>query len=291
MRFGRTRRARTGVALIFTIGASFAVAGCGTRPLDLAGACPKLDASTTVPTCTELFDGKVGLKLPATSSDAPVGAVSRGGEFFVSADGTKVRMQPLKLPMSMSTYTAYATTIYRAKVEDGIATGLKPVLRVSEGAILEHTFGSRVLTGVISPRTADGSYDMRPKLPVVMQLASRARGKALPGTIVNATSGARLPDGRCVPPLPSGAENPLVDGFAATVTLERVPSMHVTHDDEMILAWNDSSSAMGRAFYPSVATVLGHDPLGKTWDVVQHGTPNSGPALTLRLGDGPTTPC
>ena len=75
------------------------------------------------------------------------------------------------------------------------------------------------------------------------------------------------------------------------MALERVPSMHVPYDDEMIVAWNDSSSGMGSAFFPSVATVLGHDPLGNTWDVVQHGTPNSGPALTLHLADGPTTPC
>ncbi len=291
MRMGGPRRARAkGVALVFIVGASSTLAGCGSRSIDLAGACPKLDTSTKVPTCTALFDGQSGLKLTAGSRDAPIGAVSRGGRFFIAADGTKFRMQaPKQFPTS--TNTGYATTVYQATVDKGVAKSLKPLLRLSEGAILTHTFGARVLTGVISAHAADDAYDMRHNLPLVIQLASRARGNVLPGTIMNAHRGARLPSGRCIQRLPSGTRNPLVAGYTSRVSLERVPSMHVPHDDELILAWNDSSSGMGNSFYPSVATVLGHDPLGTTWDVVQHGTPDSGPALTLRLADGPTEPC
>ena len=62
--------------------------------------------------------------------------------------------------------------------------------------------------------------------------------------------------------------------------------MHAPFTDQMVLQWEESSSGMGDTFYPSIATVFGHDPLGRSWGVVQHGNPSSGPSLTLQLATG-----
>jgi hypothetical protein len=276
--------------LIAALGAAL-LAGCGSRALDLSGSCPHVDTSATIPTCTSLFPGRTGLKLPAGPEDGPVGAVARGGEFFVDAQGKRFRLKAVKVVPMSSTDTRYATTVYQAKISKGVATSLRPLLRVSEDAILTHTFGAKVLTGVIASRQSDGSYDVDPTLPIAIRLDAHARGKALSGTILNATRSVRVGAGACIARLPDTSANPLTDGFSRKIAIARVPSMHVPHDDELILEWDESSSGMGRDFYPSVATVMGTDPIARTWEVVQHGSPTSGPALKLRLTDGPITTC
>jgi hypothetical protein len=62
--------------------------------------------------------------------------------------------------------------------------------------------------------------------------------------------------------------------------------MHVAYDDELVLKWKNGASNMGHAYYPSIATLLGGDPLGRTWQAVLHGTPTAGPGVTLRLVSG-----
>jgi hypothetical protein len=272
--------------------AAVLLTGCGSRGPDMSGACPHVDESGTIPTCTSLFPGRTGLKLPAGPQDAPVGAVTRGGEFLVDAQGKLFRLKARKVdPTDTDRDTRYATTVYQAKVSNGVATSLRPLLRVSDDAILTHTFGGKTLTGVISSRMTDGSYDVDPKLPIAIRLDANARDKVLHGTIVNAIRTVRVGGGACIVNLPDTSANPLVDGFGRYVTVVRVPSMHVPYDDELVLEWNGSSSGMGSDFYPSVATVMGNDPFARTWQVSQHGTPTSGPSLKLTLTDGPITTC
>jgi hypothetical protein len=63
----------------------------------------------------------------------------------------------------------------------------------------------------------------------------------------------------------------------------RFPGMHVVFDDEMLIVWNESVSNMGSGYYPSVATLLGGDPMDKKWTTLIHGTPNTGPAVDVHL--------
>ena len=99
-------------------------------------------------------------------------------------------------------------------------------------------------------------------------------------------------DGSCLVSLSDdGERNPLRGSFTAEVSLERDPSMHAIFDDEILLVWDGSTSNMGAAFYPSVATVLGGDPFDAEWQTVIHGTPTAGPAVTLHLVDGGGGPC
>lgn len=290
MQMPRVRALRSAAAILL---ASAVLAGCGDgtdQQDDLSTACPKIDLASDVPVCTQLFDASTGIRLPAGNAKEPVGALSRGGQFFVDSRGRKWGVAPIQQP-SEATDRGYATTVYRAQVADGVATSLKPIMRVTEEAILTHTFGGLVLTGTISARLDDGSYNVRPKLPVVIRLADRAEDGALSGSIVNADRPVRIGDGGCVPVLPGTSDNPLVDGFSSNVRLVRVPSMHLPYGDQMVLEWSESSSGMGHAFYPSVATVMGHDPIGTRWEVVQHGNPMSGPALALRLTDGDIATC
>lgn len=275
------------------LGAFIAVAvlaGCGSESgPDLSHACAHLDTSGTVPTCTELFDGPVGLRLPSGTREHPYGAQGHRTDAFITPDGMKIPIKRAPLTIGARTDTRYANTVYRAKVSGGKVTSLTPILRVSENAILNHVFGFKLLVGQISQRNPDGTYNLDRMIPVVIGLDAEARHHALPGRIKNATEAVRLPGGRCVAPLARSSADPLIDGFTSKISLVRVPSMHVPFDDEMVLQWSESSSGMGGEFYPSVATVMGHDALGKTWQVTQHGTPDSGPALKLRLVDGRTS--
>jgi len=211
---------------------------------------------------------------------------------LVDAQGKRFRLKARKVdPTDTDWDTRYATTVYQAKVSNGVATSLRPLLRVSDDAILTHTFGGKTLIGVISSRMTDGSYDVDPKLPIAFRLDASARDKVLHGSIVNAIRPVRVGGGACIAKLPDTSANPLVDEFGRNVTIARVPSMHVPYDDELVLEWNGSSSGMGSDFYPSVATVMGNDPLARAWQVSQHGTPTSGPSLKLALTDGPITTC
>jgi hypothetical protein len=267
------------------------IAGCAAGPdPDLSPACAQVTTSGKLPECTVLHDGSMGLRLPAGTAEHPYGTISRGGESFITSDGTKIRLKPEGTAPENRT-TDYATTVYRAEVTKGVVSALTPVLKVSENAVLTHAFGSRILTGRISVRNDDGSYDFDRMLPVVIQLDKKAVRGALNGTIANATRAVRLPSGRCLPALSQTPANPLVDGFTPHVSLVRVPSMHVPFDDEMVLQWNASSSGMGSNFYPSVATAMGRDGLGEVWNVTQHGNPSSGPSLSLRLTKGLVRAC
>ncbi len=66
----------------------------------------------------------------------------------------------------------------------------------------------------------------------------------------------------------------------------RVPGMHAMFDDEMVIVWNESTSNMGSGYYPSVATLLGGDPMAKEWTTIIHGTPTVGPAVNVHLVRG-----
>jgi hypothetical protein len=48
---------------------------------------------------------------------------------------------------------------------------------------------------------------------------------------------------------------------------------------------------MGTEFYPSVATLLGKNPLGSVWRARIHGVPSAGPALDLRFVTGGGSSC
>ncbi|WP_169800270.1 hypothetical protein [Streptomyces torulosus] len=50
--------------------------------------------------------------------------------------------------------------------------------------------------------------------------------------------------------------------------------------------WSDDMSNMGAAYYPSTATPLGGDPLGRSWETTPPGTPSAGPPVDLRLVKG-----
>ncbi|ALX04298.1 hypothetical protein [Aeromicrobium erythreum] len=227
--------------------------------------------------CTKLYSGERGLHLPKTDKQHPWGGVARGGQRFITADGRA-------LPMSSSVTDklgrnhAYASTVYQAVVTDGKVTSLTPELRVSENALLQHEFAGRTWVGKISTYSG-GSYG-EADAPVVVKVDRQAKNGAIGVTILNAKRTVKI-DGRTYHALSKNRHNPLRDGFTARSTIERVPSMHTAFDDEMVWSWGPSSSGMGEGFFPSVPTLFGKDPKARTWEVIQHGTPTSGPALDL----------
>ena len=239
-------------------------------------ACAEMQAGT-LPVCTRLHAKGTALRLPADGA-AIYGAVS-GGARFVTASGRRLAMTDAVRTQIVS---GYASTIYKATVAGDQATGLEPALRVRSAAIMQRIFGSRVFVGKISARTSPRSarFSLRPTLPVVVEVTSRARGRQIRGTILNDRRAVRVGT-ECAPALSRHPRNPLVDGFTRRIAVERHPSMHAPFEDALVFAWSRDSSGMGHELYPSLATLFGRDALGKRWRISQHGAPFAGPALSL----------
>lgn len=239
----------------------------------LANACAEMEAGT-LPVCTRLHATGTALRLPADGA-AIYGAVGRGTK-FVTASGRRL---PMTDAVRAQIESGYVSTVYEATVADDRIEGLEPVLRVRSDAIMERIFGSRLLVGRISARTGP-TFSGRPTLPVVIEVSSRARGRRIRGTILNGDRAVRVGK-QCAPALSRHPRNPLGRGFTRRISVERYPSMHMPFQDALVLGWSRDSSGMGSGLYPSLATLLGHDALGKRWDIVQHGAPSAGPALSL----------
>ncbi|GAB3075892.1 hypothetical protein [Nocardioides zeae] len=247
-------------------------------------------------TCADLFEDGAPLRLPADPSDAArFGAVVRGGGGLWTREGVVPLSEAVAASVVAENTTAseitadgmpYASQIYGALIEGGEVVALRPVVRVSEDTIVAHTFAGAVLEGTIT-RFVDGGYDQADPLPVRIEVADQANDGTVEATIVNADRAIRSSTGTCFPALSGdAASNPLRAPFTAEIGLERYPSMHADFDDEMLLTWDESTSNMGAAFYPSMATLMGADPLGDQWEVDIHGTPTAGPSLRLVRVEG-----
>lgn len=280
-----------------------------TTRLNAEDVCPGGAFKGAVVECTQLRPG--GPSLPADSPTVTYGSLARGGERFLTRRGALALAPSMRtaLQSQLAANRAaaasaqggavddgdvaartgpYAQLVYRAQVHGTTVDSLVPVVRIDESALMTSVFGGKVLEGTIarldSPETG---YGLDATLPVRVELAATAVNGVVTGRIVNATRSVRTATGTCAPALiGQGAHNPLANPFTDTVELQRYPSMHVPFDDEMLLKWDSDASNMGVDFYPSAATALGLDPLGKSWVTTLHGNPTAGPALTLRVVQG-----
>lgn len=253
-------------------------------------------------TCDDLFADGAPVRLPADpGDDARFGAIVRGGGALWTREGVVPLSEAATAQVTAENADSgsaviadgmpYASQVYGARIEDGTVVELRPVVRVAEDAIVARTFAGAVLEGTISG-FRDGGYDASIELPVRIEVADRAADGSLDATIVNADEPVRSSTGTCLPALSAdAATNPLRAPFSAAIGLERYPSMHADFDDEMLLTWGDDTSDMGADFYPSMATIMGGDPLAEQWDVVVHGTPTAGPALLLTRVEGGGDSC
>jgi hypothetical protein len=282
------------------------VGGCGERqvpprpdtsPTAADSICPSSTVRDTVAYCTALFDGDRALRLPADPSDGRrYGAVKRNGAAFHTAAGDLEIATGLRSRLGIESHdnheehTGYPNTVYLATVDDGTVTAVQPVAVVTEDLLLSTVFGGRALEGTIGVRTGPQTYSFTRTLPIRLELRAAASDGRLAGRIVNATAAVRGSTGGCLAALTATAGNPLVGNFTADVQIERAPSMHVEFGDELVLNWAEGSN-MGAEFYPSVATLLGVDPLAGSWTAGLHGNPINGPELVLHTVTGGGGPC
>ncbi|GGR91615.1 hypothetical protein GCM10010269_33420 [Streptomyces humidus] len=282
--------------------AALVLAGCGTSmaatdpdrnsasPNALSGICAASTQRNGIVHCTEPFAGKKPIRLPSDPSRTQrYGAVKGGGSKFHTRGGD--------LPLSAAVARqleadienrrrAYANTIYLAVISQGAVTKIKPVADIEENAVLRAAFAGRAMEGAIGVRTRQGDYSLRETLPVRIEFAKSPVHGKLTGRITNATRAVRSAKGSCFAPLNRTRANPLAGVFTAKIAIERAFSMHAPFDDELLLEWSSDVSNMGSAYYPSIATLLGGDPLGRTWETMLHGTPSAGPPVDLRLVNG-----
>lgn len=300
------------------VASALLLAGCGGSSraeqdapplaLDAAAVCPGGSLSDGVVVCGELPAQGDALVLPADTGALVFGALSRGGERFLTRTGA-LDLAPalaadLQAELDQSRRSPdsgaaqdgdvvaqtgpYAQLVYRAQVRDGEVTALTPAVRVEETALMTRVLGGASLEGTIAPFVSEEEgYELGATLPVRIELAADAVDAVLGGRVVNAASPVRLSDGSCAPALSdAGARDPLQDVFTESVELQRFPSMHAPFDDELLLKWNDDVSNMGGELFPSAATLLGLEPLDATWETSLHGNPLAGPVVLLELVEG-----
>ena len=259
------------------------------RP-DLTKMCAVSEVRDGIVHCTELFKGEKPLQLPDDPSNTQrYGALKRGGQQFYTRAGDLPLSETAigQLGQNVSSRNVpYARTIYLATISNGTVTDLKPVADIDENAVLSATFAGRAMEGTISTLVEPGTYSSDKMLPIRIEFAARPVNGQLAAKIMNSTSGVRSANGSCIASLAGKTTNPLVDIYTADVHIQRFPGMHTQFDDELILLWTESTSNMGKAYYPSIATLLGGDPLGSTWETLLHGTPGSGPPVNLHLVTG-----
>lgn len=272
--------------------ATLAVAGTGAVPASPADADPALTQACAVvrssgglQTCTELHPGRRAIRLAGGAGEQPYGVIARGGP-FVTADDRRLPLTE-QAAAGLTGARAYAATVYLATVVNGEVTELDARMRVPTRLVMDHVFGSRTLVGRISRRAGrqggTASFSTTPSLPVIVRLRRASKTGVIRGSILNAKA-AVAAGGVCYGPLAAnGKADPLVGGFSERITVERFPGMHAPFADQQVLGWENGSSGMGSAFYPSLATLMGHDPLGRAWRIGQHGNPTAGPALRLRF--------
>ncbi|MFE7766274.1 hypothetical protein [Streptomyces sp. NPDC057438] len=282
--------------------AALVLTGCGTSQAAMApdqnnptskalsGVCAASTQRNGIVHCTRLFPGKKPIRLPNDPSGTQrFGALKRGGTTFHTRGGDLPLAAAVAKLMKADAddgRTAYTNTIYLATISQATVTKIRPVADIDENAVLQSAFADRAMEGTIGVRTRQGDYASQATLPVRIELAKSPVHGELTGKITNATRAVRGAKGSCLAPLNRTKANPLVGEFTAKIVLERHPSMHAAFDDELVLRWHNGASNMGRAYYPSIATLLGGDPLGRTWQAGLHGTPTAGPDLNLRLVSG-----
>jgi hypothetical protein len=262
----------------------------GTPAPDLTKICKVSQMKNGIVHCTELFKGEKPIQLPDDPSTTQrYGAMMRGGKQFYTRAGnlpiTDAAVKQLGQDAS-SGHAPSANTIYLATISNGTVTDLKPVADVDENAVLSATFAGRAMEGTISTLVEPGTYSFDKMLPIRVEFAARPVNGQLAAKIMNATHGVRSANGSCIASLAGKTTNPLVDIYTADVHLQRFPGMHTQFDDELILLWTESTSNMGKEYYPSIATLLGGDPLGSTWETLPHATPGTGPSVTLHFVTG-----
>jgi hypothetical protein len=257
--------------------------------------CSKVVTGGPIPECTVGFRSGGAIHLPPDpSTSVQLGAFTSGASRFVTRHGRFALNDSLRsaLKSEADQHPAnppYANLVYSATITGGKVAAVRRVLKVATRVIINAAFGGRTLQGKISTTTGSGDYGSTPTLPIQIKLAQAANivkdsvgGAELVGTITNAKKPVRLPGGSTLPALSSSSHNPLTGPYTEHIALLRFPSMHAAFADQMVLSWAPGGpTGMGPEFFPSVGTVLGLDPLGKTWNIVLHGIPWRGPSLSL----------
>jgi hypothetical protein len=251
------------------------------------GMCATSQKKDGIEYCTKLFPGNAPIRLPADpSATRKYGAVTRNGQAFHTRTGDLPLAPAMrqKLNKNLNGQMEYANAIYLATITNGTVTDVKPVALIDENTIIGAFFAGRAMEGTITAQGKPGVYDGKP-LPTRIEFVKDPKDGKLKGRFVNAKAGVRGADGKCIPALPKRG-NPFTGGLTPDIEIMRYPGMHTMFDDELVLFWHDNTSNMGKDYYPSVATLLGGDPLGKTWATVGHATPGLRPVFDVHLVTG-----
>ncbi len=276
--------------------------------------CPTQHVITTkghdVIVCDTAFDEAPFVHLPPAEAGPPhVDYVSmRACGSFVDRQGKQLELAPGLPSGSLCDDTGglpndealgHAFALYRATLDDQGRVSAFTRWAVIDEKNLLRVFAGRTLEGKISAKNGD-TFDFEPALPLRLSLGQpavlteQADGTTvyqIPTTIQNLSEATKGSDGSCLPALAGSAKDPFPGAKQVTLSLYRVPSMHGSGDDELVIEYlvdqNSAGSTMGQMWYFGPESLFLASPGAlPTYDGIGHGTPGSLPNLKLTPVEG-----
>jgi hypothetical protein len=245
--------------------------------------------------CEALFDQPPRVHLPVAA--APYAYAGMASNAFVTVAGESY--PHASSGPSDPEISRHASALYEIGIRNGKVESFRPAIVFAESLFMAPLMG-KAFDGFISKRTDAAHYELKPSLPIRMQiLAERFQGglkspSAFPvrTAIVNLAAPVRAADGTCMPALSSyGPEAPFDPGSDILVPVGRHPSMHAFGDDEtvfhLVKAGKEAGSVMSVEWFFTPLDLARNTlaPSG-TYTGVGHGTPGAIPMLELNAVSG-----
>ena len=143
-----------------------------------------------------------------------------------------------------------------------------------------------------------GTFELDPTLPVRVAFGAPTKAMAetdgtsiyrVDATVDNLATGVMSAGGTCLPsPSSANASNPFGTAKQVSLTLTRVPSMHVAGDNHMVIEFHADGMSLGSDMAPSwffgPKQLIATTPLSPAiYEGFGHGTPGSIPNITLDI--------
>lgn len=192
----------------------------------------------------------------------------------------------------------YGSALYEIKIQDGKATGYRPVVLFADSLLLAPLMG-KAFEGLIAKRI-NGSYELEATLPIRLRLSPVLKAVVvqgdtsyeIPASIENLATAITASDGTCMPGLSSyGAQAPFDAGKTVVLRVTRVVSMHAFGDDEIVFNLDvdglSKGSVMSRTWFFTPLDLIKNTltPTG-TYTGLAHGFYKATPTLILNPASG-----
>ena len=253
-----------------------------------------------VTVCEALFDQPPRVHLPAATSSTAYAGMTR--DSFVTPAGEKYAHA--SSGAADPEMKRHASALYEITIRNGMVASYTPAILFEEALFMAPLMG-KTFDGLISKRTAADRYELKPSLPIRLQILAEPFTGGSPSAlayrvktaIVNRDKPVTASDGTCMPALSSyGSQAPFEAGAEVLMPVGRYASMHTFGDEELVFELYVNGTSKGnmmsaRWFFTPLDLVQNPLALSGSYAGVGHGTPGFIPMLELNLASGGGAAC